>query len=313
LAASNSPMSRRHGSRTLSETWSAAFVLGRTSTSWRGPAEDGHVAVVRVAPTPTPPCITNGTVYERLPGKTQTVRDPIRLADLFSRGDAARTNAQARADRAARMVLEDELQGEAGVFRDQWGVTLPEDEKAPDDARHVRFSVGVATTGTAPNIAGRLFRHEFAEGIWTNLRDRPVGLPPGMGTAPDPVVWSQEALTWRYQVVGLMKSIIVVLAAWDGSAAVGQKLATEDVYPDRLVEERMAPEWRLADQLVDRLGGFGDRYVTLLVAGGHFPRRHDPAPVVMRRGPIRPGVDDEHVASLGRELMRAVGNPEAEP
>jgi hypothetical protein len=33
----------------------------------------------------------------------------------------------------------------------------------------------------------------------------------------------------------------------------------------------------------------------------------------MRRGPIRPGVDDEHVASLGRELMRAVGNPEAEP
>jgi hypothetical protein len=211
------------------------------------------------------------------------------------------------------MVLEDELQGEAGVFRDQWGVTLPEDEKAPDDARHVRFSVGVATTGTAPNIAGRLFRHEFAEGIWTNLRDRPVGLPPGMGTAPDPVVWSQEALTWRYQVVGLMKSIIVVLAAWDGSAAVGQKLATEDVYPDRLVEERMAPEWRLADQLVDRLGGFDDRYVTLLVAGGHFPRRHDPAPVVMRRGPIRPGVDDEHVASLGRELMRAVGNPEAEP
>jgi hypothetical protein len=104
-----------------------------------------------------------------------------------------------------------------------------------------------------------------------------------------------------------------VRAAWDGSAAVGQKVATEDVYPDSLAEERIAPEWRLADQLVDRLGGFGDCYVTVLVAGGRFPRRRDPDPIVMRRGPMRPGVADEHAKSLGRELMRAVGNPAAEP
>jgi len=51
---------------------------------------NGHVAVVRVTPTSTPPSLANGTVYERLPGKSQTVRDPLRLADLFGRGDAAR-------------------------------------------------------------------------------------------------------------------------------------------------------------------------------------------------------------------------------
>src|SRR4051812_18396223 len=115
LTGSRFRMSRRRGSRTWLETWSAEFVLGLTSTSCRGGGK-GSVAVVRVAPISTPPCITNGTVYERLPGKTQTVRDPLRLADLFSRGDAARANAQARsararanaqarADRAARTIL----------------------------------------------------------------------------------------------------------------------------------------------------------------------------------------------------------------
>ena len=35
--------------------------------------------------------------------------------------------------------------------------------------------------------------------------------------------------------------------------------------------------------------------------------------IVMRRGPVLPGVDDEHVASLGRELMRALGHLAPEP
>lgn len=46
--------------------------------AWEAPC--GHVAVVPINPTSTPPCIANGTVYERIPGKTQTVRDPLRLA-----------------------------------------------------------------------------------------------------------------------------------------------------------------------------------------------------------------------------------------
>ena len=110
-----------------------------------------------------------------------------------------------------------------------------------------------------------------------------------------------------------LKSITVVRADLDGSVAVGQKLAAEDADPDWLAKELIAQEWRLADRLVDRLGGFGDRYVTVLVAGGRFPDRKDPDPIVMRRGPLLPSVDHEHIASLARELMRAVGQPEAEP
>ncbi|HLM31211.1 MAG TPA: hypothetical protein VK326_06070, partial [Solirubrobacterales bacterium] len=70
---------------------------------------------------------------------------------------------------------------------------------------------------------------------------------------------------------------------------------------------------RRAEQLVERLGGFGDIYITVVVAGGRFPRRRDTGHIIMRRGPLIIPVDDEHVASLGRELMRAVGNPVPEP
>src|SRR4051812_24878659 len=34
---------------------------------------------------------------------------------------------------------------------------------------------------------------------------------------------------------------------------------------------------------------------------------------VARRGPLLRGVDDQHVAGLGRDVMRAVGNPAPEP
>ncbi len=68
-----------------------------------------------------------------------------------------------------------------------------------------------------------------------------------------------------------------------------------------------------ADDLIRRLGGFGDVYVTVLTAGGRFPRGTDDGYIVMRRGPMLPGVHDEQSASLGRELTRSVGFATEEP
>jgi hypothetical protein len=104
-----------------------------------------------------------------------------------------------------------------------------------------------------------------------------------------------------------------VRAAWDGSAGVGQKLAMDDVYPDHFARNRLAPAWQLADLLVGQLGGFGDVYITVLIAGGRFRRRRESGYIVMGRGPVLPGVEDDHVAGLGREFMRAVGNLAPEP
>ena len=48
-----------------------------------------RIAVVWVPPTPTPPCNAHGTVYERVSGRTVSVRDPLRLSQLFGRGGSA--------------------------------------------------------------------------------------------------------------------------------------------------------------------------------------------------------------------------------
>ena len=285
---------------------------------WEAPK--GHVAVVRVSPTSTPPCLTHGTLYERLPGKTQTLQDPQRLAGLYARGDQARRDAEARADRAAQMIMRNWLEGAAGVFRAQWVSMIGAAEhdvsaEAGDNGAAIRFAVGVAATGNPPNIAGRLFRDEFAEAVWHELRERPFHAPEPLRQGPDPVTWSQDALTWRHQpsTDHWHDEITVVRAMWDGAVAVGQKVSMTETYPDAFVEKRVAAQWQLADDLVRRLGGFGDVYVTVLFAGGRFPHRPDDGDIVMRRGPLLPGVDEQHVASLGRELMRSVGNPGAEP
>lgn len=281
------------------------------------PAAKGHVAVVWVAPISTPPCIANSSVYERLPGKTQPVDDPLRLADLYQRGDTARRAAEAHADRASLSVLDDWLGGDAGVFRTDWvpvqaGADNDADDKT-DDIAHLRFAVGLAATGNPPNISGRLFRDELVVEVWNELRDRPTGIPAALGRSPDAVTTSQDALTWRHHVMSHVDVITIVRAAWDGSVAFGEKLSWEDVYPDNLAETRIASAWRYAEGLLQRLDGFDDNYVTVRVAGGRFPRRNESGHIVMRRGPLLPGVDEEHVASLGRELMRAVGNLATEP
>ena len=189
-----------------------------------------------------------------------------------------------------------------------------EDADADQDAAHIRYAVGVAATGNPPNISSRLFRAAFMEQVWCELRDRPTGMPPGLsGPGPDAVTPAQDSLTWRHQIAGLIDSITVVRARWDGAAASGAKRATEDVLPDSLASAGIREEWERADNLVRRLGGFGDVYVTVLVAGGRFPRRKDDGYIVIRRGPMLPGVDDEQIASMGRELMRAVGNFAEEP
>jgi hypothetical protein len=275
-------------------------------------ASNGHVAVVRVKPTSTPPCIANGTVFERVPGVTQTVRDPMRLAELFARGDEARRGAQLRADRAAQTLMEQSLRGDAGVFRTAMPLAGEADLEQPKQ-QLMRFAVGVAASGNGPDIAGRLFQTDFADEVRRKLSERPTGLPPGYGLGPGHAEWSQEALTWRYQITGPLDSITIVRAAWDGSVAAGQVLASDDFYPDTLVDSRVATEWRLSDDLLQLLGGYGDIYVTVLLVGSNLPRRPDPGYVVMQRGPLSPGVEQRHIDSLRRELLRTLGRPEPEP
>ena len=55
------------------------------------------VAVVVVEPIDVPPCMSGGSVFERVSGKTVPVTDPAVLRSLFARGEAARESAAKRA------------------------------------------------------------------------------------------------------------------------------------------------------------------------------------------------------------------------
>ncbi|MDQ3880475.1 MAG: ATP-binding protein [Chloroflexota bacterium] len=260
--------------------------------SW--PTARGHVAVVRVAPTPTPPCITNGTLYERIPGKTITVRDPLRLADLYARGDRARTDAQARADRAA--------------------ATLHSSQARLGDA--IEFTVAVAATGNSHDIAAKLFRQEFADALWDRLDQRPQGLPVPFRQPPDAVVWSQHALSCSHQTRGPASALTIARASWDGGVALHQQLDTHDARVESLVSSCVEPAWRMADELLRELGAFGDVYVSVLFSGGPFSPAAPPQEdltIELRRGPLLPGVDPLHVATVTRELQRALQIPAPEP
>ena len=126
--------------------------------------------------------------------------------------------------------------------------------------------------------------------------------------------WSQTALVWQHEVRDVIDYDKVVRASWDGAVAVAHRVPAEDAYLDSLVEHRVGPAWQLADELVLRLQGYGDFYVTLVYTGGKF-RRRLPADeiVVMRRGPLLPGVDNAQLDSLGPEFIRSVGIPAPEP
>ena len=271
----------------------------------------GHVAIVRIAPTSTPPCLTNGTVFERVPGQTITVRDPQRLAALFARGDKARADAQARADDAAAELHDAEAHAHADeVAKIDGGDPALALLLVPGS---VQFTVAVATTGNRPDIASRLFQQEFADGVWRKLQDRPSGMPGGWSQEPEAVRWSQSALMCRHVTDGPVTAVTRVRVRWDGAAALHQRLAAADFYPDSVVRGRVQPAWQLVDEIVGELGGFGEVYVAVRVTIHASVNQGRPAEVFMRRGPCRPGVRPADVASFSRELERALGRPSAEP
>jgi hypothetical protein len=157
--------------------------------------------------------MTNGTVYERLPGNTQTVRDPALLADLFL--------AATKPERRLRPVL-------------------------------------IARRGPS----------------WRHLEALLVSF---VGSGPQPRPTSRRT----------MRHILDTPLVW------------------------LRPAIRLTSRAAR---GFGDVYVTVLVAGGRFVERTQPGrSIEIQRGPLLPGVDDGHVASIGRELERAVGGATPEP
>jgi schlafen family protein len=266
--------------------------------------EGRQVAVVWTPPTPTPPCNTHGTVYERVSGRTISVREPLRLAALFERGDGARRLAYERAVAEAR----------GAMVR---GAGHP---NHVDTA--VQFGFGATAAGYEPDISSRLFGRSFDEGMQSiidTMRQSDMLQP----TSPPP--WPETLQDARvFQVLSnhRLGNNWWIRIGWDGAIGIWWSMAIEQTIPESLVTGPVRVAWIAADEMLGLLEARGPRYVALTFAGGRFPPNSKDLPQratdrpklpLASRGPLPPGVSEEMLGSLEREFRRALGEMVYEP
>jgi hypothetical protein len=253
-----------------------------------------HVAVVRIPPVATPPCNTAGIVYERVSGKTIPVTDPMRLSALFGRGDAARRDAELKAERAALSVR----------------------DRAPAERDAVQIAIGLAAAGYAPDIGSRLFSRRFETGLQASIQRVLAGdlLIGPAGPRIDRRV-TQEAIMLRSPAEHRLGWSWTVRGSWDGAIGlhwtVNVPRTSIDVIVDQVLEAALAS----GDEVLDILAPSGPRYLYVIVMLGETPLVYsgfpdtEPVPeqLFVQRGPLEPGGRGDVLASIKRELERATG------
>jgi Putative DNA-binding domain len=241
------------------------------------------IAVAWVPPTPTPPCNAHGTVYERVSGRTVSVREPLRLAQLFGRGDQAHDSARAGAQWASQRVRE--------FAATRW-----------PPVRNVTFALGLRAVGYEPDISRSLFAPKMIELL--------LEIVPG-GTNNFIIEHRQDAVVgWTLEEPKFIgQGEWFVRAAWDGSIGVACRLVQVDTsQPDSLVHGPIRQAWKIASGVVDQLAPVGPAYLRVSVDGRQFDPRDDErlvhTPCQLDRGPIGRGVDDELLPGIEREIRR---------
>jgi hypothetical protein len=271
------------------------FPEGLDVRSWQV-ATDRHVAVVWIPPIATPPCNTNGTVYERVSGKTIPVQDATRLATLFERGDTARRRAEERGRSAATAMM------------------ARQEGREP---AHIQFALALTAPAYVPDVSSRLFTTQFEGSVRSSMTAvlaeprHPFGV-----SAPTREI-SQDALSLDLEPTHRLGDAWIVRASWDGTITVYWSMAVEQTSIPGMVSRPLKAAWECADELLGALKPQGARYLQLTVAGGPFPPNRSyqpygdqPGPLPMvSRGPIAPGVNSETLASIERELRRTAGEP----
>lgn len=264
------------------------------------PVGDGRVvAVIQVQPLTLTPCLTaDGQVFERVAGQTLRVTDPTRLHELLARGVQARERAEAFSKRAAESL-----------------------SPGPFDQLRVRLILGLAATSYEPDIGARLFHSRFRVALeervgarlFRELHWEPVNAASSF-IQQDHMQWAAEAndVYW------------VVRPAWDGSVAVLAALKPEADALFSLMDYGVWPAWKLAADLVERLGGYGGAHISLIVSvrnqsmpladGRNLPPFGEESLFgrLRRETPIDRDTEiaepsSEEIGSVQRELLRAAG------
>lgn len=266
-----------------------------------------HVVVVEVEPVAVPPTVTSqGQVYERVSSETLPVKDPVRLAALFARGDAARAAAEANAVKAAQVLVDPEPEMREPVI-----IAVRESEQAG-------FGLAISATAYRDDIGAALFSagfHEAVEAAAVELRGLPHNYPGGFAR-PFEGVYRQDATFIRGEAptAAGYPAVLGIGGFWNGTCGAAWISTSTDVSLGSMLEHKVAPAWRHLVALVQRLGGSGPGRLALAVPGS--PRLYegpgDEEALVQRHIELR-APNAAELESVLRELRRAGGWRQDEP
>jgi hypothetical protein len=254
------------------------------------------VAVVRVEPVATPPCNSGGTVYERISGASVSVKDPTRLANLYTRGDNARRDAQGNADTLAGELIND--------------MTHPDGMNI-----YSRFALALSATGNPADIGSRLFTESYELNLREIVKRRlsaVEGRDPGTNTE-----LQQDSLklwTTRPDQMACRK-LWTVRVHWSGTVAIQYQTPHQPAPVDALADGAITDAWIAASELIGALKGYGPSYMTLRIYGatGTRDRWGNSLEATVRQGPVELPPVTTVVARVKRELQRAAGDAVYEP
>ena len=193
------------------------------------------LAVIRIAPSPLPPCITTeGLIFERLPGVTQKVRTSETLRALHGRG----TDSRIRAESNAAQSLTDFWERTAGL-------------RTP--ARMPQLAVCVAAPSLVQDDLTRTFRMSLADKVLHRLPGTGHGYSDRSTDVEGLTVWSWnlsgETFAARVYVSGCVAFSHCGLYGEDGLSAVAH-----DGSP-------LGPMWANANAIARELGAAGPSFV----------------------------------------------------
>jgi hypothetical protein len=268
-------------------------------------------AVAQVEPVAVPPCMTaGGQIFERTSGKTVRVTDPLVLARLTERGDAARKDAESGAMQGARYVSDGSLRS---------------------DNRGLIVTLGLRATGYEPDIAARLFRESTSDRLKAIIaahlrRDRDT---PNTRASMRMQVLQESVSAFtdhgsRVATPAGGDHVWQVAAIWNGTVGIRCEGNEPEIGIGILFEDVIVPALRAAAKLVPLLGGYGSAHLVLTVAATINTGRAEWPPGNVHGGPIERDLDtvddldtiahdDEIVESLKREVLRSMGFPAWEP
>jgi len=266
------------------------------------------VAVVGVEPVDVPPCMSGGSVFERVSGQTVPVTDPASLRSLFARGAEARDSAVKRAQRSAVAIFHDpEIPHEA------YRLVAHQDARLPG---RPAFGFAIAPVAWPDACREAVFRASFRE----RLEDATVSRMAGPVRRAEP----------RYEQT---RSLVqVLLPDWygfwtvrvyvDGAAAAAYttERTSEQIAPINVMN-RLEETWKLASDALEAIGAAGAAYFALYLRstrqppGGQWIITPPMMDVLggLSIGPPTVAALDSIKRELDREAGYLASDPEPEP